>query len=404
MMNGKTQQQPSNRMGLVSLFLLTFLASSGFFQRNLGLGGLLAYAALLASAGYAWWKFRESIQGWINHRFWIWLVVLAVGLLAVFAVGYPIEDAQGPGRSSDRDDGLNIAVERLLAGDYPYYPPHPEAGPLSLFPGAILLSVPFVILGNSAYQNFFWIAVFLGMTVRCYGRRGELLLLLAVLFGLSPAVQYEFISGGDMLANGIYVAVALGLFIRHWASPGDAWRQRLATALFLGLALSSRPNFLLLMPLVGGAVWRWGGFPRAIVGCSLAVAAAAAVTLPFFLADPSGFTPLIAGNKLALIDGHLPGGGRALQGLSALAAIAAGLWLILKRGHVDESTFFALAAWVTSVPMIGAVVLYSFIKGYADFSFMHPRYGLMYLFMALWAWGLTQPFQIRSDNPYPGRP
>ena len=207
-----------------------------------------------------------------------------------------------------------------------------------------------------------------------------------------------------MLSNGIYVAVALWLYLRYWTSPEPDWGHRIASAVFLGIALASRPNFFLLIPLVGGAVWRWSGFRRAFAGCLLAAVGAAAVTLPFWISNPGGFTPLVAGNKLALIDVHVPWGSVALKGLSALAAIAAGLWLILKRGNITISIFFGLAAWVTAVPMVGAVLLYSLTRRVPDFSFMHPRYGLMYLFLGLWAWGLSQPSYLRhaktdSANP-----
>lgn len=393
----QTRKSPQfGRKGPVSLYLLFCFASSGFFHKNVGVAGVLAYAGIVALAGAIWWKFREPLQHWIDRRFGIIATFFAAGMLTVFAVVYPIENSKGPGRSSDRDNGLNIAVDRMLDGQSPYYPPHPDAGPLSLFPGGILLATPFVVMGNSAYQNFFWIAVFLWLTIRIHGQRGEVLLLAAVVFALCPALQYEFISGGDMLANGIYVVVALCLFLRNWTTSGKTWIPRLATALFLGFALASRPNFLLLLPLVGGAVWRWGGFPRAVGACSLAALTAVAVTIPFYAADPSGFTPLVAGNKLALVDQHLQWGSRAVQGVSALAAVAAGLWLILAGAEKDRSVFFPLVAWVTAVPMAATVLLFSIIGRAPDFGFMHPRYGLMYLFAALWSWGLVRPFDFQG--------
>lgn len=390
-MSEATGKRPERRAGLASLYLLFFLASSGFFQRNLGLPGVIAYATFVAVAGYAWWRFRDPLRAWIEKRFALWISLFAVGLVAVFAIGYPIENSQGRGRSSDRDEGLNAAVERMLVGESPYYPPREDAGPLSVFPGAIFLATPFVLLGNSAYQNFFWLAILLWLALRNSKRRGEILLLLAAAFALSPALQYEFISGGDMLSNGIYMTVALGLFLRSWSSADGGLAGRIATAVFLGIALASRPNFLLLMPLAGGFLWRSSGFTKAAAACALATGIFAAASLPFFLSDPQGFTPLSAGNKLALIDQFLPWGSTSLHVLSATAAIAGGLWIMLGRKPVGDSTFFGAVAWVTALPMIGAVALYSIIREVPDFGFMHPRYGLMYLFPAMWAWGMSRP-------------
>lgn len=385
----------ARRFAAACLYVLFCFASSGFFYKNLGLAGVAAYAVAVAVCGGLWWRFREPVQQWLNRRFLLWAIAFAMGLIAVFAIAYPIENTKGPGHSSDRDDGLNIAVERMEHGQLPYYPPHPKAGPLSVFPGGILLATPFALMGNSAYQNLFWVAVFLWLTIRLHGRRSEVLLLAGMAFALCPALQYEFISGGDMLANGIYVAVALCLFLRFWTTDRKGWLPRLATVVFLGVALASRPNYLLLLPLVGGAVWRWGGFRRAVGGSALAAFVSVAITVPFYLADPAGFTPLVAGNKLVLIDQHLPWGSHVVQGASALASVAAGLWLILGRKSVNRSRVFMLVAWVTAVPMIATVLLFSVIHGAPDFGFMHPRYGLMYLFPALWAWALIVPFDFQ---------
>jgi hypothetical protein len=404
-MNGNTEARCGGRAGLASLYFLFFLASSGFFQKNTGLPGVIAYAAVLAVGGYAWWRFRHSLKAWIDKRYALWASLFLVGLVTVFAVGYPIEDSQGVGRSSDRDQGLNAAATLLLKGEYPYYPPREDAGPLSVFPGAILLAIPFVALfGNSAYQNFFWLAVLLWIALRSRGRRSEALLLLVCAFALSPSLQYEFVSGGDMLSNGIYIALALGLFLRSWSQSDSDPALRIAAAVFLGLALSSRPNLLLLIPLAGGALWRRVGFTNAAGVCALAVAAFAAVSLPFILKNPDGFTPFSAGNKLALIDSELPWGSMSLHLVSAAVSITGGLWLILARKPAEDPAVFGLAAWVTAVPMIGAVALYSVIRGVPDFGFMHPRYGLMYLFFALWAWGFPSRDSFRSPTVDPRKP
>ena len=41
----------------------------------------------------------------------------------------------------------------------------------------------------------------------------------------------------------------------------------------------------------------------------------------------------------------------------------------------------------TLAPMVGAVLIASVLRGAPDFSFLHARFGLMYLFTALVGWG-----------------
>ena len=65
-----------------------------------------------------------------------------------------------PGKGSDADDALNLAVNELLHGRYPFYARTYLDNPVANLPGTIFLAVPFALLGNSAYQNFFWLMVF----------------------------------------------------------------------------------------------------------------------------------------------------------------------------------------------------------------------------------------------------
>lgn len=58
-----------------------------------------------------------------------------------------------------------------------------------------------------------------------------------------------------------------------------------AAGAFLGLALSSRANFLLVAPIVIGAVGRRSGCSR------VALFAYAAITTPFYLYDRATYTP-----------------------------------------------------------------------------------------------------------------
>ncbi len=376
----------SSRSWLVLALLLAF-PSAGFIQKYAGLTGLAAYGIAVVAVVFFILKSSGHGAPWCRRHFRVLVAVVLAGLAIIFVIGYPIEDSRGPGKSSDRDQGLNLAVSRLAEGKTPYYPPGGVAGPLSVLPGSILLAAPFVALGNSAYQNWFWLTAFLFCAVRLFKDHALALCLLAIPLALSPAAQYEFISGGDLIANGIFVAAFSLLALDRWSNPSaPAWSRWLCCVL-LGVALASRANFLLLAPLFGATVWRTAGFRKAFAATALVVLTAAAITLPFYLNDPAGFTPLMSKQKLAGVDHALPWASRAMIGATLLAAIVCAWRLLASRSDDPTTAFFRGCTIVTLTPMVCAVLFSSAINGHPDFGFMTDRFGLMYVFFALLGWG-----------------
>ena len=381
---------------LVLALLLAF-PSAGFVQKYAGLVGLVGYGIAVVTGVFFIRKFSARCAPWCRRHFRMLRAVILAGLAIIFAIGYPIEDCRGPGKSSDRDQGLNLAVSRLAQGKTPYYPPGREAGPLSVLPGSILLAAPFVALGNSAYQNWFWLTAFLFCAVRLFKDNALALCLLAIPLALSPAAQYEFISGGDLIANGIFVAAFSLLALNRWSNPSAPGWSRWLCCLLLGVALASRANFLLLAPLFGAVVWRIAGFRNALTATALVVLTAAAITLPFYLNDPAGFTPLMSKQKLAGVDHALPWASRAMIGATILAAILCAWRLIACRGDDPTTAFLRGCMIVTLTPMVCVVLFSSAINGHPDFSFMTDRFGLMYVFFALLGWG-GRWFQVTANT------
>ncbi len=371
---------------LVLLLLLTF-PSSGFVQKYSGLAGVAGYVGLVALVLLTTRRLAARMAEFLQRWFWGLCVIVLAGLAIGFAVVYPIENRGGFGKSSDRDDGLNLAVTRMAEGKTPYYGPSKSAGPLSVLPGGIVLAAPFVVLGNSAYQNMFWLACFLVGACWMLRDRVLALLLLMVPLGLSPAAMYEFISGGDMLANGIYVALFFLLAIGLWTSPTACASAKWLACVGLGVGLASRPNFLLLTPLFGAMLWRTVGLRLALGAVAVVGVVAAVITVPFYLHDPAGFTPLLARQKLAVIDGVMPWASKGMIGTTAMLGMIGG-WKLLwgDSGEMTEA-FFRWCTLVTLWPMVCAVGLFGLVNGHLDFSFMRDRFGLMYVFFALLGWG-----------------
>lgn len=367
---------------ILPVALIVSFASSALLQEHFGLWAvgahLLCVLGVFRLASFIASVYPNAWSRWTNLAF-------VLGLFALFLTIYPMEHGRGPGRSSDRDDALNLAVARIVDGESPYYPQNDRAGPLSLFPGAVLLAIPFTLAGNSAWQNLFWLPMFLALTSSGWKNPPAATVWVVAIFSVSTAIQYEFISGGDMLANSIYVPVAALLLLLAAANQERPLWGLIAASAFFGLTLTTRPNFAFVFPLVIAGVVLWRGWRMAVLSASLCIGVACLLTLPFYLNDPSGFTPFSAGNKLSLVDEVLPHASHGLI-VVTVSAVCVGVWSILRARQPDHGLIWRWCAVVLLIPMIGSVLLFSASTGQADFMFMHDRYGLMPLFFALWGW------------------
>lgn len=396
-----TSEGVSPARDLWILALLLAFPSTGFVQKYTGLAGVAVYVIGFVVALLLIKRFGGYCAPWLRKHFG-WLATLAMaGLVVGFAVLHPLEDGRGgSGKSSDRDEGLNLAVTRMAEGLSPYYPQNPDAGPLSVLPGAAVLAAPFVALGDSSYQDIFWLGAFLFAARHVFRDKALALVLTFVPLALSPAAQFEFISGGDVIANGIYMALFLLLAAETWSAPNASPLRRGIACLLLGVAMASRPNFLLLTPLLAAVLYRRAGFPKASMGVTLVMVAAIGITLPFYLHDPQGFTPLLAKQKLAVIDSSLPWASKAMIGMTALTGVLGGVALLRHPLGGLNQAFFRWCAWVTLCPMVCAVVAVSVINQHLDFSFNRDRYGLMYVFFAILGWGGTLRCNRRKIEGY----
>lgn len=343
---------------------------------------------------------------WLSHRYiYSWFILrltqkqafwLAVGtiivLVAAFIVVYPLATSGIVAGGSDRDEALNIATTELLAGRYPYYPrtvvpglPHQlglDGHLISPLPGSLLLAIPFVLLGNGAYQNFLWIFLFF-LTVRWHLKDGRAALLLVwTMLVLSPICLHEVVTGGDLLANSLWILIFALLMVKLVPNPHTNPVAKVALAILLGVGLSSRPNFVLLLPLVFSMLGQRAGWPRATKYMTLTCLVFAAVTLPFYLYDPQGFSPLHTYDKLAQFEGILPFAGTIIPLVGGVIAVA----LSLQR--MDDSGIVLLrnCALVQAFPIVCIVILSSIATqrlNFVDFAW----YGLTFLgFGALAAW------------------
>jgi hypothetical protein len=192
------------------------------------------------------------------------LVALAAGYYAIHATidtdGYRLLGREFG--SSDADDALDLALDQLSAGVFPYRAKTFLENPITPLPGALLLATPFHLLGDAALQNLFWITVmFVGLAWFSRSIAVSFALALGV-FALSPNVIYHVLQGTDYISNGIYVLVFSTMLLEVERRRGPTWLCLLASVI-LGIALSSRLNFLVTTPLLFLALCELRGWRRA---------------------------------------------------------------------------------------------------------------------------------------------
>jgi hypothetical protein len=186
------------------------------------------------------------------------------------------------------------------------------------------------------------------------------------------------------MANSLYVLLAVLWMVRAISKSGlPRWRA-VMPAVFLGVALSSRANFLLLLPLVFAAMVRAAGWKRAGTYAAITGATFLAVTLPFYLYDPQAFSPLDTAAKLGQFETVLPWASL----LVPLATLILALVLaFLQRPGPRQDALFRDCAIVLAFPVLCGIVLRSIKIGGAGLSF--AAYGTFFLFFGAVAfWGV----------------
>ena len=282
---------------------------------------------------------KQEASAW---RMILYFILWLACLFAIAQAWVPEIDSGG-----DRDEALDIAVRELLMGNYPYYPQTHLGNPISPLPGALLFSAPFVLLGDSAYQNFFWLSV-LAIAFGHWYQDAKLTLVLLITILASPMIFLDVLFGGDLLTNNIYFLVALVWFVRTRYKPSASvpWWP----SVFLGVALASRPNFLFWLPLIFAFLLSQGQdliwlTKRLLIAVSLA----GALTVPFYLYDPSHFSPLQALAKVDVVPSlHI---GAIIVVITALSAL--GLSFFTR----SQTCFFFFGSLVQAIPVVLAVGL-----------------------------------------------
>jgi hypothetical protein len=201
---------------------------------------------------------------------------------------------------SDRADALHIAAAALIQGHYPYHALTYLGNPITPLPGAVLLAVPFLLIGNVSLQNLLWLALFLGLGQWFFRSRSASVACVLLLLGGSAANLDDFVVGGDFFTNILYVCIAVGMVLAVHDGGHARWKQ-VAAAIFLGLAINSRPVYIVVVPLLIAYALQRSGRDRALRLMLISGAVATLLSLPFYLYDPAHFSPLHIRSKLVFL-------------------------------------------------------------------------------------------------------
>jgi hypothetical protein len=296
------------------------------------------------------------------------LVVMLIGILVSgFFILFPLADSGELGFVSDRDEALDIAVRQLWQGQNPYncravggvHRGCPQEGNIiAPLPGGIMLTMPFVALGGSAGASLAVLMIALLVLWRTYRSVSLLWAFLMLLLAGMPTILAEIFTGGDHLANALCVTLAA-----WWCLRTKEWREALLAGALLGLTLSWRAPFLLMVIPVLVAFAKKGRPRNWWIAGVAAVVTFTVVSLPFYWWDPVTFGPLQTQGKLDGFAQLLPNA----TVWALISAIIVGVWT--GRQAKDDAGLLIATGWTVAIPFLWAVVLESIDRGYPTASF-----------------------------------
>jgi len=366
------------RLPELGLALACFVGSAATVQKYAGTVSVVLYLLVLVGAVPLLVRGADLYFPALRTRSVALLACATLLVLAiVFALVYPHANTHVPGLGSDRDDAADMGARALLHGRWPYHGHTYLGNPISQLPGLLVLAVPFEALGHSAYAAFFWLPVLFAVLWYLRGEAQSPLLLLWLVLVASPVVVREVLTGGDLVAN--TVSVMLALCLVHLALLRGHTAGIALASLFLGFVLSSRLNFLFVLPPLVALVWRRYGARVTTAHLTLTAVGFAAVTLPFYIGRRS-FPPLAASDHLSVFDRSFSGGQWLLIGLAlVLSAILAVL------APPTLQSVFVQAAILQAFFLVAVAVHDSVSSGALDLVKLTPGYGLPVVLLALGA-------------------
>lgn len=371
-----TLEKPQNRnLMLFGLAVFTLAPSFDTALKYLGPAGVAVFFVVGTVVILAADRFALPVyEKYVSERMAIVLAFFVFGLLAVGAfLIYPIANSGRIGGGTDADDALIVAATRLLNGLYPYAESTYLGNLISPMPGAVLLAVPWVLTGTIWLQNIFWLAILFLIFRRFSGGSKASFPLIAIMLVFSPTLLQNIATGADYASNSIYILVTMWLMLRSVTDEGSSLWTKLLAAILLGVGLSSRSTFMLIMPIFLSALVQNAGWAQAIKYLAVSGITFLAVTIPFWVADPAGFAPLaVQSDKLKAVEHILPFASVIIPGSAALLAVG----LAFQNLRDNVARFFRNCALVQIFVLFFTSIVYSIKLGYLDLFLQQSGYGM----------------------------
>jgi hypothetical protein len=330
---------------VAAAFVLWLVPSTALILKYTGLAGLifLPLAALSAIIVLTAILYRRTVD--LSAR---WLVGVGALALLLFVLFHPLAHSGLLGPGSDREDGLNVALHALVRLQDPYRTTSFLGHQLNPMPGALILALPFYLMGNSAFQNLFWVPVFLWRAQKWFGTTSAALWCGLIFVVACPASLRDFVTGGDYLINALYVAIAmdLGFVALHTERK---W-YRYAAAIFLSVAISSRPNYLIAVPVLAGTVFQSRGWRRMVEFLLLVGLGYVVLNGPLYYHGLADLPILQVANKMSDIPS-------SLHAPLVLPAIGALIGFCSFFIEMDRARIFGLTA-LSLLPLFYSVLAY----------------------------------------------
>ncbi len=368
--------------GSIGIALSLTIPSIGLIQHSVGNTFVLVYLILsiplLMLIYYKYPNFFKTLSH--KQATWLGIVILAI-LFALTAFAYPLANKGILPGGNERDELINGAINELLNGRYPYYFNKGPRSPVSPFPGWLLLNVPFVFLFKSCvYQNFFWLFLFYIIVGKFFLDRRSTLILILIMLVFSPVILHELISGSDLLSNVLLITL-LAIGVQRYNTYGK-W-VKFSLAVLAGFAFSSRPNLVFVLPLFLSTLYQRAGLKDCIKFFTVLGIVAVAVTLPFYLYDPAGFSPLHTTMYVSKLNAVLPRADVIIVGITGLMSIL----LAFQNYRTDDNwRLMRNCGVVLSIPIFFGIVLMSLVSHSFEVG-PYSNHGLSFMFFgALASW------------------
>lgn len=356
--------------------------TSFHFEKSLRIYGLILYVVVTSLILLSIKNNSKFLLALINkfnakYLFVVFLLILAIG----YSFWYPREDVRS--RGTDRDEALNQAVKELTSFRYPYYVhtlvkgrPHDlgyDNNPITLLPRSIFFAIPFVLLGNSTYQNFFWLGalfLFLAYQYRSYGWSFLFIVSNTLLCG---TFLFQILIGSDYIANSIWVLI-FTVFVINTSQTFT--RKSFLLSVLLGLGLASRLNFTIIIIPLAFYIFFATDFlncAKHILGVFLGFGIS---VLPFLLYDFKNFTPIHYSNFYSGYDAIVPYSS-ILFPIAILVITIVIAYFVLQK----PDTFYFVVSCAYAFPVLLIVILQSIANQGITFELSHYAFP-SYLFLS----------------------